>query len=915
MTKIYTRTGIFLFLMFSVTLSFTQSITGKIVEEGSLLPLQGVMITYSQDVDPIYSDDDGRFSIKLTGISSGKLNFFLEGYLDKTVAFDLGDRDELDLGEISIESVGGFGDIDVITLNENEISEEDDNQDFSSVLTASRDIFLNTAAYTFSVARFRPRGYLNTHSSLYINGAPMNDLEDGGLNWSTWGGMNDVLRNRENITDLNAGDFSFGSLYGSSNIDISAANQRKQTRVSYASSNRSYLHRAMITHSTGWLKNDWAFSVSTSRRWGDEAYIEGTTYDAYAYFLGVDKKLGDHILSLNVFGAPYTRGRSTASVREMGIIADDNYYNPYWGYQEGEKRNAREYRSHQPIAIIKHAFDISDKTQLNTSVYGVFGKFGSSSLDWYNAPDPRPDYYRNLPSFYEDPELAQAVYDALALRKSRRQIDWDGMIEANTLTQDVVENVNGIEGNSVTGFLSNYIVQEQHYDNNKMGINSVISHQLTENIKLNGGLAHQIETVSNYKLIDDLLGGDFYFDIDKFAERDFPIGDDAIQNDLDNPSRLVTEGDVFGYNYDINDRKSSVWVQSQFSYPKLDFFVGASASHSQFWRTGYMRNGKFPENSLGDSEKHSFSNFGVKAGATYKINGRNYIYANGLFANRSPFSRNSFLSPRTRDEVIAGLQSEKIKSAELGYLLRYQSIKGRLTAYYSTLEDLTETISFYHDFERSFVNYAISNLDRRHQGIEFALEVKLNSTLTASGVASVGEYIYTDRPLATVTQDNIAETLTENQLIYAKNFKINGTPQSAFSLGLNYNSPHYWFANLNLNYFRDSYLDFNPIRRTEEAVQGILKDEFLTRWNSIIEQEKLEPQFTLDFFGGKSFKFNDYFLYLNLGVNNILNNREFITGGYEQLRYNFEDKDPETFPSRYFYAYGTNYYVSLSFRM
>ena len=35
-----------------------------------------------------------------------------------------------------------------------------------------------------------------------------------------------------------------------------------------------------------------------------------------------------------------------------------------------------------------------------------FGKNGYTALDWYDAQDPRPDYYRNLPSYFymEDPD-------------------------------------------------------------------------------------------------------------------------------------------------------------------------------------------------------------------------------------------------------------------------------------------------------------------------------------------------------------------------------------------------------------------------------------------------------------------------------------------------------------------------------
>jgi hypothetical protein len=74
-------------------------------------------------------------------------------------------------------------------------------------------------------------------------------------------------------------------------------------------------------------------------------------------------------------------------------------------------------------------------------------------------------------------------------------------------------------------------------------------------------------------------------------------------------------------------------------------------------------------------------------------------------------------------------------------------------------------------------------------------------------------------------------------------------------------------------------------------------------------------QTTVDFFGGKSFKFDDKFLYLNVGVSNILNNTDFITGGFEQLRFNYATRDPDNFPANYFYSFGRTYFISLSLRL
>ncbi|MBW7951594.1 MAG: hypothetical protein H3C56_03330 [Chitinophagaceae bacterium] len=52
----------------------------------------------------------------------------------------------------------------------------------------------------------------------------------------------------------------------------------------------------------------------------------------------------------------------------------------------------------------------------------------------------------------------------------------------------------------------------------------------------------------------------------------------------------------------------------------------------------------------------------------------------------------------------------------------------------------------------------------------------------------------------------------------------------------------------------------------------------------------------------------------NLGINNLLNNKNIISGGFEQLRFDYADKNINKFPPKYYYAYGLNYFASVTFR-
>jgi len=116
------------------------------------------------------------------------------------------------------------------------------------------------------------------------------------------------------------------------------------------------------------------------------------------------------------------------------------------------------------------------------------------------------------------------------------------------------------------------------------------------------------------------------------------------------------------------------------------------------------------------------------------------------------------------------------------------------------------------------------------------------------------------------------------------------------------------------------WLDFNPIRRTPGAVDGIeYKSEL---WNTILRQTRWDAQYTLDFFGGYSWKLpskmevggKSTFLVFNLGINNILDNRDIVTGGYEQLRFDFENRDVNKFPPKIYYGFGANFFASVNLR-
>lgn len=900
------------------------SVYGTIEDANSKKDLEGAFVTIQYTRQGTVTDALGNF--KIAGLKTGEQVLVVEkeGYATLEIIVVVRENEDNNVGTIELYPVNqsiSLEDQDiipVITLSESDLTGEGvSNQNISGMLFASRDVFINTAAFNLGSARFRIRGYDSENTTVLLNGIPTNDLEDGRVYWSAWGGLNDVTRNQEISLGLGSSFASFGGVGGVTQIDTRASSQRKTLRFSYASSNRSYRNRLMATYNSGPLNGGWAVSLSGSRRWAEEGYAEGTFYDGWSYFASIDKLLGrKHLLNLTFLGAPVKRGKEGAAVQEIYDITDNNYYNSYWGYQNGKKRNSRIADIHEPIAILRYDWEINPSSKLTASASYQFGHNASTALDWFNARDPRPDYYQRLPSYARGRSAdSLAILNVLTENPDLLQIDWQGIYNANRFSAlETIEDANGT-GEAITGQRANYILEERRFDAKRLSTNINFQTSLNRNLTLNLGTGYQYHKGENFKVVKDLLGADFYVDIDRFADDEL-----GQQNNADIPNRLVYEGDRFGYDYDINIIKSFAWGQLLYSLPNLDVFIAGNIDFTQYWRVGNVRNGKFPtgNDSFGESEKLNFTSYGVKGGFTYKIDGRNYFYARGMYGTRAPYSRYAFSSPRTRNEVVDGLVTEKITSVEAGYDFRSPYFKAKLSGYYSLFEDGVDIQSFFVIDPLTdvgdFIYLTLNGIDKQHFGIEAAVEARIYRGLTANAVAAVGQYTYVSRPQAKVYVDSERFPRGDSRTIYMKNFYVPGTPQQAYSFGLKYSGKEFWFASLNFNYFDDIWIDFNPIRRTEAAVADIPRDSEL--FQSTIFQEKAPAGYTLDFFGGKSFKLADnYFLNLTVGVNNLLNNQEIITGGYEQGRFEFEPNGDNRFPNRYYYMYGLNYFFNATFRI
>ena len=789
--------------------------------------------------------------------------------------------------------------------------EEGLSQDVSTMVIFSNDVFLRNAGYQFSQFRYRIRGYQSHFEDRYINGVNFNEQVRGVFNYSSIGALNDLTRNGDAVNYYSPSSYTFGSIGGSENINMRAGSYTRGGKLTASLTNRNYYSRLMYSYSTGMQDNGWAFTASVGGRYSHEGAIEGVFYKNISYAIGLEKQWnsGEHSLSLITFGSPVERGQQGSSYQEVYDLTGNNLYNPNWGYQDGKKRNSRVVKSYDPTAILSHVWKFNEETRLTTGLALHYNRYGRSRLNWYNGPDPRPDYYRYIPSYHED----QASFDYYTYlwqtcnkTNNISQVNWDKLYEINHLN-----NLQG-SGSSI------YMVEEQRSDLFETAFNSTLNADISSRVKLAAGVGYKYSLSKQFKTVDDLLGGTHLFDVDKFAERDFPGDKEVVQNDLNKPNRTVYEGDVFGYDYRYNIHSADIWLQQEHSYRYIDFYYGTKLKYTDYQRVGFMKNGRYPDNSYGDGNHHQFINYELKGGITYKISGRHFLRANLGHLTKAPLINTIYISPNITDLAIENPEETKIFSADLNYVFSTPTVTGRLTLFQTNFNDEIKKVSYYHDSERTFVHHVLQGLNSTHRGIEAGVNYKLNDNWNFDLIGSIAEYYYNNNPTGVMNSEN-GKIQNMQEKVYMKDYYIGGMPQQMGTLGINF-FRNYWFLNLNINGVGGNYVEIAPLRRLSSNYTSVLPpgangydEELYEAYLHLTNQEKYDGGFTLDFSVGKIFYLpNRKQINLNITVNNILNNTKIRTGGYEQGRINLEY--PERFASKYFYMQGINAFLNVSYR-
>lgn len=959
----------------------TGGIEAAVVDRAGRAPIAGATVELEQDgqaLDIITTAQDGKFmfrdladgnyilSIGADGYTSTRVNVKVEQGLIRNLMFvTLGPAQTLKSSELDASSFSEF-DLD-----------DSGYSDAPTILYANNDVYADMVGFGFSAIRFKNRGYASETQDIYLAGVPMNDALTGYTPFSLWSGLNEAMRSKDATLGMESLSYGLGGYNGLTNISGQPYDVRPGWRFSLLSNSALYRLRVMATYASGELDSGWSYAFNASARLGGNDWVEGVYYRSFAFYAGVSKRFGDmHRLSLTAFATPGNRGAQNASTQEVYDLMGDNMYNSNWGYQNGKVRNSRVRKTFEPIITLKYDYTPSEDFSASATLLYRTGYNGYTALDWYDAMDPRPDYYKNLPSYFfmEDDDYNRENFEKAAWAEYAWTHHTPEYANYQHLNWDRLYNVNYANPDG----RSKYALEERRVDQNDVNLAGNIDWNIDRHFNLKAGAQFKFNRTENYKRMNDLLGGQYYLNIDSFAERDFASNEALIQNDLDyfldhNEAEKITRGGKYGYDYLAQIRRANVWANGSYNLGGFTANLAASIGYDSFWRDGLVRKGLFaglddngqpieyagrvlttydkdgnPVTSKGKSDVAEFLTWSAKLSLAYELAGGHRFSVNAGYFNDAPTFSQAFVSARTRNTMVDGLTTVKTFSSDVNYQYSNNGYNLRVTGFYTKINDQTDVMSFYDDSQHSFTNFAMTGIDQRHMGIELGVQVPLFlEGLSISGVLSWGEYIYTSNPHMVQTVDNSAEIIRDEDVPYWKSqpvYKIAGyidgapvydkdadgnyiiegekkhyvpsTPQLAAAIGLNYNI-NYWFFEVTGQYFAHSYLDMNPLYRTAFACgggDGVITPEEV---NYMAAQEEFDPAFLLNLSIGKSWYIGrKYNIGFSLNVQNILNNKDVKTGGYEQTRLisSYEKDRYYRFDPKYFYMYGANYMLNIYFR-
>ncbi|WP_276866694.1 TonB-dependent receptor [Bacteroides heparinolyticus] len=881
---------------FSAVASAQTTVKGQLVDAETGEPLVGAAVMVVGTAQGTVTDIDGYFKQDVT--PNGTLLFKYVGYKDlqKKIAqkggtVDLGAvqmyADAVALNDVIITSqaIARKTPVAMSTIAPSYIEERIGTADFPQILKSSPGVYVSRGGGGFGDSKVNIRGFKSENVAVLVNGAPMNDMEWGGVYWSNWAGLTDVSSNVQYQRGLGASKVSAPSVGGSINIVTKATDAKKGGFASYAVGNDGY-NKVLFSVSSGLTKDGWAFTLLGGKSWGD-GYVQGTEFEGYTYFASLAKRLGDnHQVSLTAFGAPQWHNQRSnydgltiegwQQVQKYMQPGEQYRYNPTYGFgKNGERKTSARNKYHKPQIQFNHSWQIDSKSSLNSMLYMSIG-------DGYGYSGQGTSAYSSAWYGSSDGVLSTTFRNA------------DG-----TFAYDKIQEMNE---QSTSG--SQMVMSTSKNLHKWYGLLSTYTKELNDQINFYIGIDARYYIGTHTNEIIDLYNGSYY--IDRYRKNVKAANFAGAGTDAFNYKKL-TVGDVVYRDYDGHVLQGGVFGQAEYDNDKLTAFVSGSISEVSQWRYDRF----YYDEAHAKSDKVNKLGFTIKGGANYNLDEHNNVFANVGYISRAPyFSGGAFLSSTVSNAVNKDAVNEKVLSFEVGYGYRSRIFTANLNAYHTIWKDKTMARSFdYTDadgnLDRAMVN--MQGVNSTHQGVELEMNYKPATWVNFTGMLSVGDWRWTNNPVGYFYNSG-GQPMTKNfkvasgigaedhatMLVGQKNVMEGGSAQTTAAIGVNLFPMKGLRLSLDWNFYGRNYADY-AVQSNDISLGG--EKIYETPW-------RIPSYSTVDFSGSYAFEIAGLKTTLSGNIENLFN-QEYINSAF--------DGGDHTWKTAYrvFYGFGRNMSLKL----
>jgi iron complex outermembrane receptor protein len=689
-------------------------------------------------------------------------------------------------------------------VDSKKIQEELGARDLPLILNSTPGVYATSQGGGDGDARVSIRGFNAQNVLVLLDGIPMNDMVNGRVFWSNWFGLDNLTRGVQVQRGLGATKLAIPAIGGTMNILTASIDSKRSIVVKNEyGNNRNY--RLGLSYSSGRLKKGWAFNFAGSYKRND-GWFDNMSSRMWFYYGKIEKKIGAHLIGIQVLGAPQTSaqrdfrvsynvsaynkdyaaelGIDTAGKRERGWR-----YNPSWNFLtrtlEGQKSpeifNTSINKFHKPVFSIKDFISINEKLNISTIAYASYGRGYGTQLDGGSAGNNlvAATGQQNVQGIYDlNSSPSQTVstgerFSSSWIRKNHNDHDWYGaLVTANYKIKPSINISGGLDGRLYKGFvystigdlLGGQVVKGLNPDQNQVAYNKVVGDRYVQNIERKVKWAGAF-AMAEYK--KDKWSGfvNASYAITMYKQFNYFL---AKQLKKDGNVFDIPEGTELTYNGVTYDNNSAELEYNQTGWKQLE---------------GYT----------------------IKGGANYNLTEHMNVFVNLGYLNRVPFITFVFNnSNREFNEV----NNEKIKSVELGYSYSSQFFTANVNGYYTIWNNRPTTVSLIdpNDPSNSFNTTAIG-MSARHMGIEFDGVYKITRQVQLEGMANIADWEWISEASAATYNDD--GSLYNEQRVDPRGVKVADAAQNTFGAAVRYEPIKHLYLKTQFNYFGKNYANLN----------------------------------------------------------------------------------------------------------